>query len=423
MIKDKEKMMRKIKIVFVISIFLFNLSLATQTGSSMTNLPWQEKLKVGTQLNVNNYIGYFDKHAKNGKLSPGIGGYLDVMLARDLYLNLALDYNQVKIKYKPELLNNIIQSEMNAKYFILKNNQIYPYLKLGLGLFSFTQDNGFSGRHTALMMKSGLGVEVPVANLINLNFGLNLNTTLKQKIDLSPADLKLFEDHYLNMSMGISFRLPGGESHKSSVEAARPQPYSAQNLISIEPQDSIESLKDKIEERQEQIAKQKEMVEESDKKIQALAGLIENKNDKIATLAKKARGRDEAKQQKMADSQIRAKYNEGLTLFNQKNYKEAAKIFSQLLENTPNHELSSNIAYWAGESYYGLENYEVAKNYFDFVKKYPDSPKSDDALIMAGQSLLKMGNNAQADAVFKELLEKYPDSEYAKLAHQYLAKD
>ena len=39
---------------------------------------------------------------------------------------------------------------------------------------------------------------------------------------------------------------------------------------------------------------------------------------------------------------------------------------------------------------------------------------------MAGQSLLKMDRNEEAKVIFRELLEKYPDSEYSKLAEKFI---
>ena len=78
--------------------------------------------------------------------------------------------------------------------------------------------------------------------------------------------------------------------------------------------------------------------------------------------------------------------------------------------------------YWIGECYNALGDYAKAIVAFNRVMEYRSSYKFDDALIMTGVVSMKMGDNENAKQKFQELVNRYPDSEYAPKAMRYLGR-
>jgi len=382
------------------------------------------KMQLGLQANGNYYLSFLDDDDAEGKFGPGFGGFINYGVTRHFSLNLDLEYNQVNIDYANELKNNILLGLLKARFHLFRGKMVNPFYNFGLGIFNYSQDNGyFSGTHTAGMFNMGIGAEIPVSKKVNLIPSINLNSTIQEDIDLPPNSKDILDDQYLNFSLGFAYTLGGPKKEKT---AYKPEPKKVKKVEEEEkavPQDSLQRLKSKIEQKEKNLEEYKNMKEEYSRKINALISLIEEKNTTIDSLRKtQEKGKAEpdkerTKQEKDADKL----YNESLQLFHQKEYKEAARNFKSLLNDHPEHKLASNFAYWTGESYYGMESYEVALDYFERVQEdYPDSPKNDDALIMAGQALLKLGRVEEAKDKFRDLLNNYPDSEYSKLAENYL---
>jgi tol-pal system protein YbgF len=105
-----------------------------------------------------------------------------------------------------------------------------------------------------------------------------------------------------------------------------------------------------------------------------------------------------------------------------KSYGEAIDALQSLASSNPTHMLASNCHYWMGECYNAMGNYRKAIDEFQSVMAYRQSYKFADALIMSGLCYLKMGENATARSKFQELIDKYPDSEYAPKAMRYLGR-
>ena len=416
--------MRRLKTLMIILILItFSWSAIINNTPDLTG--WQRQLKIGPKINGNYFFPYFDESSEQGIFSPGIGALLSCDISNRLALNLAIEYNQVKIGQEPELLNKVIQANVTGKFYVLRGNQINPFVDLGGGLFSFTQDNGRSGMHSAFLINTGVGAEIPLADNINLVPGLDMNTTLKQDIEKSYSKNSTIDDIYFSLSLGVTYDIPLIKTKKQVIEQPKPV---EDNWIEIPPQDSLANLKASLNGMEQKLNEYKNTAQEHNRKIQALSILVKNKTELIDSLEKKAESNIEASQRSTSrrlsfttsNDDVYKQYNQYLDLYNQKNYQEAAGKFSKLLLRHPNHNLASNIAYWAGESYYGLGKYQDALEYFNIVEGYQQSPKHDDALIMAGQTLLKLDKVEKANAIFEELLNKYPDSEYAELAREYL---
>ena len=106
-----------------------------------------------------------------------------------------------------------------------------------------------------------------------------------------------------------------------------------------------------------------------------------------------------------------AMYKSALALYFDSDYEDAIIAFDELGVLDDSNPLSDNAQYWKGESYYSLGEWGKALSAFETVLTYPQSNKNDYAQFKIGLCLLKMNNEAQADAAFQTLLESYPDSE------------
>ncbi len=83
--------------------------------------------------------------------------------------------------------------------------------------------------------------------------------------------------------------------------------------------------------------------------------------------------------------------------------------------------LMPNVWYWLGESYYVEGRYVDALLNFKAVwEQYPGSSKIPDAMLKAGYSCLRLQNRESAELYLKTILEKYPRSHSAVLAHKSL---
>ncbi|HMA61797.1 MAG TPA: tol-pal system protein YbgF [bacterium] len=210
-----------------------------------------------------------------------------------------------------------------------------------------------------------------------------------------------------------------GVSQQNSEQEKR---SADQKGTKLAPRDSLEKLKAQLRELNQRLAEYKQFQQKSENKIDALSNIIENSNLVIDSLRQSIE-KEEAKKSKMMAKDtmdVEHCYKMALQLFRQEKYQKALPKFKKLMENFPDHELTGNFIYWLGESYFGMQKYQKALEYFDQVERYNDSPKKDDALLMAGRSLAKMGEIEQAKLKFNELIDIYPDSEYIKRARQYL---
>jgi tol-pal system protein YbgF len=122
----------------------------------------------------------------------------------------------------------------------------------------------------------------------------------------------------------------------------------------------------------------------------------------------------------LAEGKFKSEYASALDKFHMRQYREAIADFQALAASNPKHSLASNCHYWTGECYNALGNYQKAIQEFQIVLNYRTSYKLAPALIMSGLCYIKMGDSSMARSRFQELVDRYPDSEYAPKAIRYL---
>lgn len=375
--------------------------------------------KIGVMTSGNLFIAPLADNSPGGKLGPGFGAYFEYPFSKSFALNVSLDYNQVTVDKTPELQNNILLASVRGKYFLNPGGKVNPFLNAGLGPFSFTQSGGgaMPDRYFDLIFLAGLGAEIPISEKVSLSPAINYNISNSNDIDLLGEGF----DTYLNFSLGVSFKLGKEKKHEAPRAKIERKPKPSEEVAKV-PADTLQELKSKIEKKEKNLEEYKDIKEEYGRKINAKINMIENKNAIIDSL-RKAKAQQKTHKRKTVlpqEQKVSEFYNKSLELFWTKNYEQAAENFEALIENYPDHKLTSNFIYWAGEAYNGMEDYQKALKYFEKVEEYPDSPKNDDALIMAGQSLLRLDRKTEAKAKFRKLLDKYPDSEYVEFAEKHL---
>jgi len=89
----------------------------------------------------------------------------------------------------------------------------------------------------------------------------------------------------------------------------------------------------------------------------------------------------------------------------------------------PENEYSDNARFWVAESYYAEGGYEDAiLAYEELFKKNPESDKVPGAMLKQGLAFYALKDNNTGKIVLEKLIEKYPDSEQAKLARKKINK-
>ena len=117
-----------------------------------------------------------------------------------------------------------------------------------------------------------------------------------------------------------------------------------------------------------------------------------------------------------------ALYDEGYTLFHQKQYAEAERRFDEFIRKYPATDFTDNAQFWIGESLYAQGQYSEALSAFvATVDDYPNGNKVADALFKAGKCLEALGQSQQARQTFQEVLDRFPQSAAAAGARERLA--
>ncbi len=89
--------------------------------------------------------------------------------------------------------------------------------------------------------------------------------------------------------------------------------------------------------------------------------------------------------------------------------------------NYPNHDLYVNALYWTGEALYGEKKFELSILQFqDVISRYPRHSKTPDALYKQALAFNSLGDEQNARATMRKLIDSYPSSDQAKTAEKFL---
>lgn len=114
-------------------------------------------------------------------------------------------------------------------------------------------------------------------------------------------------------------------------------------------------------------------------------------------------------------------YMEAYQAFKEGSMPEAREKFSAVIDNFSENEYSDNARFWIGETYYKEENYEDAiLAYEELFKINPESDKVPGAMLKQGLAFYALMDKKTGKLILEKLIEKYPDSDQAKLAKKKL---
>lgn len=114
-------------------------------------------------------------------------------------------------------------------------------------------------------------------------------------------------------------------------------------------------------------------------------------------------------------------YDRVMDEFKHRDYAAAMAGFQLFLELHSQSALAANAQYWIGECQYRMGRYRDAlKSFYDVVSNYPLSPKVAASTLKLGQTYDKLGDPEKARLMFDRVVEQYPDSAEAEVAHKAL---
>lgn len=112
-----------------------------------------------------------------------------------------------------------------------------------------------------------------------------------------------------------------------------------------------------------------------------------------------------------------AAYNAALKAARSGKTQEGIRLFRDFLQKYPNGKYAANADFWIGECLYSQGKYKDALDQFQVVNNtFPRHHKNADALLKAGMTLQKMGDQTGAQAKYRELLASFPNTDAAKRA-------
>ena len=114
-------------------------------------------------------------------------------------------------------------------------------------------------------------------------------------------------------------------------------------------------------------------------------------------------------------------YAKAKAQFDSGELEESREMFTQYLKRFPKAPSADAAQFWIGEIYYRQKWYEKAiLEYQKVIETYPKGNKIQAALLKQGFSFYNLGDKANGRLVLKELVNKFPNSNEAKIAKQKL---
>ena len=103
--------------------------------------------------------------------------------------------------------------------------------------------------------------------------------------------------------------------------------------------------------------------------------------------------------------------------------REARDRFTDFIRKHPKHQLADNAMYWIGETWYAQAMWIKAAGVFHkVVRRYSTGNKVPDAMLKMALCYRKLGKRGDAQAVLRELIQRFPTTSAADLARRKLAQ-
>ncbi|MFP3980792.1 MAG: tol-pal system protein YbgF [Desulfobacterales bacterium] len=178
-------------------------------------------------------------------------------------------------------------------------------------------------------------------------------------------------------------------------------------------------LRETLDESRERINENAEDIEYHDKRLSRLETFMGMETtDKFEAMAE-SKFPDKSELENLSEEEL---YSTAKQAYDNTEYQAAVQGFELFLEKFPDSEKADNARFWIGEVYFAEKWYEKAiLEYENVIKNYPEGNKVRGAYLKQGMAFAKLGENANARLILQTLIQKYPDSDEAKIAKKKLA--
>lgn len=426
--------------VFILLILLLSLGLADRNPLELrigTGRSWLRADKSGEAYGLNIALGYH--------FTPRF------------MLNISHSYAKFTTNSGNIKASHISPYQVYGRFYLLDTYQcscISPFFDLGGGIINYhiSPDNYYSGdpfwQEAAF---AGLGLDIPLSSLFSLKFSTRYTYINTDKLEGIESGKK---DSFMEVKAGLGINLmailPAGKNNDldelyhvhysnnhDTVEAIN---RDSTNRIVLNPEDWIGPATDNDSSVQlqnnesnnraqlkgekknqapyrENTEKLKHLLEERKQVIDSLQKELQQLQRKMTKKSVKSEKIDSSTTKTQTTEDIIQEYQTGLQLYRKQEYLQALEKFKRLFNKYSEDTLAGNFVYWIGESYYGLEIFKKAAEYFDRMENYPESSKRDDALLMLGHCYRRMGDTEKAKHIYRKLISQFPDSEYIENKH------
>jgi len=114
-------------------------------------------------------------------------------------------------------------------------------------------------------------------------------------------------------------------------------------------------------------------------------------------------------------------YSQAYADYARGNYDLAIQGFTEYIRNYPDTDFTDNAQYWIGECLYSKKMYtEAIEAWNALIKDYPTSDKIPDGRVKKGYALEKLGRKSQALVEYRYVVDRFPNSQAARLAREHL---
>ncbi|MBF0378887.1 MAG: tol-pal system protein YbgF [Desulfamplus sp.] len=132
-----------------------------------------------------------------------------------------------------------------------------------------------------------------------------------------------------------------------------------------------------------------------------------NEADKIVSKSDEIYQKDHTSSQ--ASSKPEVLYSKARALLINNKFQAAEQEFRLLAQNYPNHSLAVNSYYWIGECRYSTKDYKGAIAIFkELVEKYPNGRKVPDALLKTAYSYIAIKDKYNGREYLKKVIKQFP---------------
>lgn len=120
---------------------------------------------------------------------------------------------------------------------------------------------------------------------------------------------------------------------------------------------------------------------------------------------------------------VQAQFNQAMMDYNRGKYNVAEQGFKDILANFANSPYTERAMYYLGNSYFQGRKFEEARDLFAQIgKMFPSGDYVKQSLYYEGRSLYSLNQISKAILTLKELAERYPGTQEAELARNFLKR-